>query len=50
MNIQVCSFSISACETFDLEASDLDAYGVRLDDANEFLGDARANGERNGTQ
>jgi len=33
----VCSLSISACETLDLEARELDAYGFKIEGALAFI-------------
>jgi uncharacterized protein YjbI with pentapeptide repeats len=45
----VCSLSISTCETVDLEARELDAYGFKIDDASSFLGYAHDNAQRDAT-
>ncbi len=43
----VCSLSISTCETVDLKARELDAYGGKTDDASTFLEYAHRNALRN---
>lgn len=46
----VCSLSISTCETADVKARGLDAYGAKTDDASVFLEYAYDNAQRDATQ